>query len=222
MPWSLRPHAALPCAVYHPETTLPEGIVVFLHGSGECGRGGQAHLRVGLPVWVEAQPERWPVVVVAPHKPTRDLPWHHFTTPLLGHLDAVATQLPPGRRQVALTGLSQGGNGALRIGAAHPHRFVAVAAVCGFARFPQTEAPHTEEAHLAAIGAGLARTPTRLFHGEDDDAVPVSDSHRVAAALRARGGDVALQTWPGVGHACWDEAYGRTDLAEWLVGWLRR
>lgn len=209
------------CSVYVPRDAPPAGTVLFLHGRGECGTNGTLQLTVGLPRWLMLQPERWPAVVVIPQKPDQSVPWHGYMDAVLAHLDAARAEHGVGAGRVVLTGLSQGGNGALRIGSMAPERFAAVAPVCGFPRFFNAE-PETEDAQiLERIARALRGTPMRLYHGEADDVIAADESRRVHGALRARGSDALLETYPGVGHNCWDRAYGESDLPEWLIASLR-
>lgn len=212
----------LPCLVYRPQGCAPLGVLLFLHGSEECGTDARLPLRTGLPVWLEAEPHRWPLVVVVPQKPDKQRPWHQYEAAVLSHLDAVVAETGLSRDRVVLVGLSQGGHGALHIGARNPRRFDAVVSLCGFSRFPPTGASHTEASVVDRVADGLRHQCTRLFHGEEDDAVPVEKSHAVYAALRARGADASLTVFPHTGHNCWDTAFGHTELAEWLAERLSR
>ena len=37
------------------------------------------------------------------------------------------------------------------------------------------------------------------------------------AALKAAGGAQKFTEYPGVGHDCWDKAYGTPELYDWLL-----
>jgi predicted peptidase len=67
-----------------------------------------------------------------------------------------------------------------------------------------------------------SRLPIWIFHGDTDQAVPVEESRRMAAALKAIGADVHYTELPGVGHNAWDAAYDRADLFTWLFKQKRR
>lgn len=207
----------IPCMVYLPRAVRPVGTILFLHGRGECGTTGVKPLVTGLPRWLMLQPERWPFAVVIPQKPDELQPWHHYQDAVVAHLDgAIADHvLDPDR--VVLTGLSQGGNGAMRIGAHAADRFRAVAPVCGFARFFHTE-PESQDAAIVADSAdALATMPMRIYHGEADDVILPEESIKLHKALQARGSNAVLELYPGVNHNSWDKAYGESDLAEWFV-----
>ncbi|MEM9166618.1 MAG: prolyl oligopeptidase family serine peptidase [Planctomycetota bacterium] len=204
------------CTVYVPRDVEPIGTLVFLHGSGECGSNGTLQLTVGLPRWLMLQPQRWPFAVVIPQKPEQDRPWLDYHDAVLGHLDRSVEAFGLDARRVALTGLSQGGNGAFQIGARAASRFRAVVPVCGFAEF-NFRNPSDRAGHVERIADALGATPMRIYHGEADTVVPAQESVDIHAALQARGSNALLELYPGVGHNAWDLAYGDSDMAEWLA-----
>jgi dipeptidyl aminopeptidase/acylaminoacyl peptidase len=63
----------------------------------------------------------------------------------------------------------------------------------------------------------VGKTPVWIFHGADDDTVPVEESRKMAAALRAAGANVKYTEYPGVGHESWDRAYAEPGLIDWLL-----
>ena len=60
--------------------------------------------------------------------------------------------------------------------------------------------------------------PTLIFHGDKDVSVPIEQSERMVAALRAVGASADLVTKPGEGHGWTDTA---DDVAK-VVAWLDR
>ena len=50
-----------------------------------------------------------------------------------------------------------------------------------------------------------------------NDAVPVTESRSIVAALRRVGGNVRYTEYPGVGHDSWDLAYADADMVKWLL-----
>lgn len=206
----------IPCTTYIPRDAKPIGTILFLHGRGECGTNSTLQLTTGLPRWLMLEPHRWPFAVVIPQKPDTDRPWLDYDTQVIEHLDRTLDdrKLDPGR--VILTGLSQGGNGSLQLGAAMPERFRAVVPVCGFPDF-NFRKPTDRQGQIDRIADALKHMPMRLYHGEADSVVPVRDSIDMHAALQARGSTAVLETYPGVDHNSWDKAYGESDLAEWFA-----
>jgi carboxymethylenebutenolidase len=111
--------------------------------------------------------------------------------------------------RIALVGASLGGALALSI-AARDRRVKAV--VSYFAFRPQD------------LGSGRSSAPTLVLHGDSDRLVPVSNAAAIQATLRARGGIVETQIYPGEGHgfsqAVQLDAAKRTGafLARYLTG----
>jgi predicted peptidase len=108
---------------------------------------------------------------------------------------------------VYVTGMSMGGFGAFKLAARAPERFAALVSVCGGGE--ETWAP------------ALASLPAWLFHGAQDDIVPVSSSQRMCAALEAEGAPVKLTVYDDLSHACWDRAYQTPELYDWLLSQRR-
>ena len=55
-----------------------------------------------------------------------------------------------------------------------------------------------------------------FIHGDADPVIPVSESRKMAEALKEEGADVRYVELPGVGHNAWERAYGDEALWEWL------
>ena len=55
-----------------------------------------------------------------------------------------------------------------------------------------------------------------IFHGADDDIVPVTESQRMYAAMKVIVTDVHYTEFPGIRHASWDKAYDDPKLFPWL------
>lgn len=184
--------------------------LLFLHGSGECGRDGQAPTRAGLGPALAAHPERWPFVVVFPQKPTPDTEWEEHEA----LVDAVWRQAQRDyhidAKRAALTGMSQGGHGAWMLAARAPGRWRALVPVCGYGR-------------AISIAPRVAVLPVWAFHGLRDDVVDPADTRKIVAALRAertrRGLDpdgARMSLYDAANHNSWDSAYNEPELPVWL------
>lgn len=212
-------------AVWTPDE-LPDDppLILFLHGLGETGDDGLRQTGVGIGYELIMHPQRWPAVVVLPQKPgTQDWTspdfdlWPEHEDALLAILDRETRRHGVGEDRVALTGLSMGGHGCWVFGSRHADRFAKIAPICGFARemVPGT-VPDPED--FAAIAEALRGTPVWTFHGENDRAVPISETEAIVEALETAGHtDVRFTRYPGVGHLSWLPAYADPDLAAWLV-----
>lgn len=207
-------------------------LILFLHGSGECGTDNRRHLKVGLPALMSAllrQPE--PVMILAPQcqtgnwwvkrlargeeyaMPPQPAPSLEVALAIVDHL-VEARQADPDR--VYITGLSLGGFGAWDAVQRRPGRFAAAIPICGGGDIRRVWE--------------LRRMPVWVFHGTADRNVDVACSRRMVQALKQAGNRTVRYTeFEGAGHAVWDRAYGKDEVIRWLmlqtrkpVPWWRR
>ena len=75
--------------------------------------------------------------------------------------------------------------------------------------------PNSPKSYLAAAER-VGKTPVWIFHGADDDIVPVTESRRMTEAMKQIGAEVRYTEYPGVGHPCWNKAYEEPRLFPWL------
>jgi predicted peptidase len=125
-------------------------------------------------------------------------------------LAAVTKEFSADSRKIYATGISMVGAGVFQLPLRFPSRFAAYAPVCGFV---SSREPGAYDDVAAAIGA----VPTWLFHGADDDIVPVSESCNVYNALLRAGANVRYTEYPGVRRNCWNQAYTEPEFVPWLL-----
>ncbi len=194
--------------VYIPEGAgdAPMPLVIFLHGSGECGTDNLAQLRVGLPLWMAKEPSKWPFIVIMPQKPTKESKWVDHDDAIQAMIGATSKEWKVDAARLYLTGLSQGGMGTWAIAAKHPTQFAAIAPVCG-------------RGNPADAAAALEGVPIWAFHGGKDDVVKPEDGEAMIKAVQARGvnHDVKWTLFPEANHNSWDAAYGTQDLGAWFL-----
>lgn len=193
-------------------------VVLFLHGSGERGEDGLIQSEVGLGGAIRRHIERYPAVVVMPQ--CKDKVWWAdpaMQAQVLASLDAAMKEFNGDPSRVYLTGLSMGGYGTWTIAAGHPGKFAALVPVCGGIREPGAPAAQEGAADpYAETAKKIGATPVWIFHGNADQSVPVDESRKMAAALKANSGNVKYTEYDGVGHNSWDRAYSEADLPTWL------
>lgn len=212
-------------ALYLPREYTPSRrwpLLVALHGRGESGRDGLRQLAEGVAQAIIASPADWPVVAILPQKSEENREWEQSEAALLALVDTVRSRYAIDPDRLYLTGLSQGGHGAWVLGARHADVWAAVVPVCGYA------AARARDAHgqpprgafngsAADLAPALARLPVWAFHGAADSIVPVAETERMIAAIRAAGGDPRSTIFPGVDHGSWDPAYRDAALPAWLL-----
>ncbi len=197
-------------------------VLLFLHGSGECGTDNLAQTHVGLGPALLRGVVPFPLLTVMPQLPP-GASWQdaHAEDALAAVQDAcVHAAGDPAR--VALSGLSRGGYGVWQLALTQPRRFRALIPVC--AGITATAGnPDLRVAALAgspdpwrAAAQALREVPVWMVHGARDTVIPVEQSRRMAAALREAGATPRYRELPGLGHNAWDAAYGDAALWRWL------
>lgn len=181
-------------------------LIFFLHGAGERGDDLELVKLHGVPKVVD-QREDFPFVVVSPQLP-EDAWWPCEVEALNALLDAVMAQYGVDADRVYLTGLSMGGYGAWSLATVYPERFAAIAPICGGG-----------DRRMACV---LKDLPVWVFHGAQDDVVPLARSEKMVEALRACGGDVRFTIYPDAEHDSWTRTYDNPELYEWFLQYTRQ
>lgn len=217
---------------YHYQVFVPDGwtaakrwpVVLFLHGSGERGSDNRAQLSQGLPPWLTEHGKNFSAVVVIPQAPEGSR-WSGVTEKMaLKALDDSISAWHGDRRRLYLTGLSMGGYGSWQIAVDHPGMFAAAAIICGGIEHPNDAAnlylhgiPAGTIDPYAWVAAHIGALPVWIFHGALDDVVPPQESRKMAAAIKARNGDVRYTEFPKLNHGSWQAAYATEALWPWLL-----
>lgn len=204
-------------------------VVLFLHGKGERGEDGLLQTDVGIAQAIRRHVDRFPVIVVLPQCPSDG----HWTQPLMAKqalktLDKTIQEFNIDPQRVYLTGISMGGAGTWYLAAANPNKFAAIAPVCGWvvppanlsslSKLPENITAITQEKDpYLAIAKLIGKTPVWLFHGDMDNVVLVSESQKMAEALKTLGSEIKYSEYSGVGHNSWDQAYSEIDFIAWLL-----
>lgn len=206
---------------YRPGSGPNWPVIIFLHGSGECGSDLNAVLRQGIPKLLAAAPPptddrtheatqllREQFIVVSPQCP-ENTGWDDDA--VLGLLDDVLARHDGDPKRVYLTGLSLGGYATWTIGLRHPERFAAIVPIAGGGSFGDVYG--SSRSKDLAIWA---------FHGAQDGLVPVDESQRMINLLNNVGApEVKLTIYPDAEHDAWTRTYTDPNLYRWLL-WHHR
>ncbi len=176
-------------------------LLVFLHGSGERGHDIEDLCTHAVPRLVKEGKEI-PAIVFCPQC-QNDINWVKQTPFVREMVLAVAKEYNADESRIALTGISMGGYGSWDLMGKYPEMWYKAAPVCGGGD--------------PAYAPNMKNIPTRVYHGQKDDAVPFRESVEMVDAIKAAGGNVEFFVYPEKGHNVWDTAYGETDLIEWLL-----
>jgi predicted peptidase len=217
---------AYPYTVYVPRAfdgSKSWPVILFLHGSGERGADGLKSTQIGVAAAIRANPDRVRAIAVFPQAPTDSRWLGDPADAAMAALERSIAEFHGDRSRIYLTGLSMGGYGTWHLALAHPHTFAALVVVCG-GFLPHETTTAVQQSPLT-MGKGdpyaftahaLRHLPIRMFHGDADPVIPVTESRRMAEALKNEGADATLVEFAGVGHNAWDRAYGDAELWQWL------
>lgn len=194
----------LPYLLHFPnEKTLsrPYPLILFLHGVLERGDDLDRMKRYAILDVVTRDPD-FPFFVAAPQCPA-ELSWSQLIPRLNSFLAELLERFPVDSQRIYLTGISMGGWGTWDFAAANPGRFAAIAPMCGGGD--------------PVLAERLKKIPAWVFHGAQDDQVPVEASLEMVTALRQRGAEVKLTVYPDCGHDCWSRGYADPELYRWFL-----
>ena len=190
--------------------TKASPVILFLHGAGERGTDGRAHLNIGLGALVKAREANFPAIVVFPQcENTRGrvlqgwLAGTDDADRALKILEQVEQDYRTDPKRRILTGWSMGGFGAWSIAAADPSRWSALAPIAGGAQAEWAEK--------------LKDLPIWAWHGDDDHAVLATRSREMIEALKMAGAAPRYNEIAGGDHNSWNVAYADDRLIAWML-----
>ncbi len=202
-------------------------LLIFLHGASEKGFDNEAQLDIGGRFFLSDSNRRnFPAVIVFPQCPPNDL-WAYFETELdsVGIIKQVnfpfrkeptaiisllkqlldslvgLSFIDPNR--IYLGGLSQGAMGVFDMVARYPDLFTAAFPICGAGK-------------VSTADKFAKQTALWIFHGKEDDVVPVYFSRQFYHKLKKLNADVQYTEYPGVKHNSWVNAFQEKELLPWL------
>ncbi len=198
-------------------------LVLFLHGAGERGDDNLKQLTHGSMMFTNpVNREKYPAIVLFPQCPAEDY-WAFEKRPENGFQpDAFPGKYPEtgilsticqmveyyianekvDKNRVYIIGLSMGGMGTFDMACRHPGLFAAAIPICGGVNPERLK--------------DAVQVKFRIFHGDDDNIVPVENSRLAYTALRKYGADVEYIEFPGVNHGSWGPAFNYPGFMEWL------
>ncbi len=179
-------------------------LILFLHGAGERGENLELVKKHGLAKIVETRPD-FPCIVVSPQCP-EDGWWSSEVLAAL--LDEVEKKHRVDERRICVTGLSMGGFGTWQLAIDYPHRFAAIAPICGGGN--------------TLLVPRIAHLPIWTFHGAKDRVVPIEYSRAMVRSLRQHGAKPKFTIYPDAVHDSWTRTYENPRLYKWLLDATRK
>ncbi len=203
-----------PFFIFVPGKLPAEGhppIMLFLHGSGERGSNNLDQIMAGIGPAIWKRKPNFPFIVVLPQcreganwlAENDDAKW------ALAMLRQTEAEFHADPDRVVLTGLSMGGSGTWSIATVDPTAWSAIVPMCSRPSLDTVKA--FTAAHL----------PIWNFCGDQDRPETVSANRAMAEALKVAGASANYTEYPGIGHNCWDNAYGTAELYTWMLAQSR-
>jgi len=195
-------------------------VVFFMHGAGERGNDNTAQLKHIAPILAsEENQKKYPAILVFPQCPKNDYwasvnvddgKWTYQNTDKTtaaglkaeALLDHIMNTYLVDEDRVYINGLSMGAFGTYSIMSRQSEKVAAGIAICGGANLNLVD----KYQHI----------PLQIFHGENDDVVPVTLSREVANQLKKLGSPVTYTEYPGLKHDIWNKVYRDPKTLEWL------
>lgn len=197
--------------LYRPRSKVSLPVILFLHGAGESGLDDLAPTTVGIGPAIRRHPDRFPAIVVFPQA-SHGYGWRGFNLlAATAALDDVENSCSTDHNRVYVTGLSMGGYGTWLLSILQPARFAAIVPICGGFDASAAGVP------VNVAARRIANIPEWVFHGQEDDIIPVDRSRWMVRALRAAGAVVRYTEYPNVRHNSWDRAYAEPELMPWML-----
>ena len=183
----------------------PWPVILYLHGAGERGTDAASLRRTEAVQQAEARAD-FPFILVAPQVSDLDQSWLYpqNRAAAIDILDEVVRKYHGDTHREYVTGISMGGWGAWFFAYSFPHRFAAIAPLCGL------------DADLR-WAPQITSTPVWAFHGTNDNVAPIVGTERMIARLQELGADPKFTPVVGGDHDIAKAVYSRKDLYTWLL-----
>ncbi|MDQ4120173.1 MAG: prolyl oligopeptidase family serine peptidase [Acidobacteriota bacterium] len=225
--------------VYIPENFNPKKkypVVLFLHGAGSRGDDNEKHIpgeKYGLGGAIQGNPEKYvSFIAVFPQLVENGFWIGNMIDYAVAALDLTVTEFKADEKRLYVTGFSLGGYGSFYAAAKYPNKFAAIVPVGGGILPPNADkippllkaVVHPEIAKLydaenprTAFAQTLKNVPTWIFHGEKDEAVPVSEARQTAEAFKKAGAALKYTEYEGADHFIPARVYADGALWKWLL-----
>jgi predicted peptidase len=205
-------------------------VMLYLHGSNRRGDDNRMQLE-DIGEQIRENPERFRFIVVFPQC-REDTFWAGpMVEQALAALDQTIQEFNGDKNRVYLAGYSMGGFGAWQTAITYPDKFAALVPIAAGIEpvgqvsdkdrallSPQVSAAAAAPDSYWAYAEALSKAPVWVFHGENDEAVPVEGARKIVEAMRATGNqDVNYTEFKSVGHDTVWRAFTEPLLFDWLT-----
>ncbi len=204
------PYRLIVPEIYDEKYVFP--LVVFFHGAGERGYDNERQLDNCVQQIADNMPKALILVPQCTHDGQWvDTPWTEGCysvdevpesdemMAVMDLIQEITQEYSVDKNTIYATGISMGGFAVWDAMVRHNDVFAAGVAVCGAGDPTKAEV--------------LKDTPMFVFHGTADEAVPVSGSADMVAAIEAAGGTKVQYTeYGGAGHGIWGQVFNLESL----------
>jgi predicted peptidase len=185
---------------YNPAVKYPT--IVFLHGVGEQGGDGVNCRTVGLGPEIARRNGAFEFIAVFPQT-GGDWCTDQSDKIMMDALTDVEKSYSVDQDRISLTGMSSGGKGTWALGARHPDVFSCLVPMGGF--------KDTDDVPK------LVHYPIWALHNSGDFIVSSGDTREMVEKIQQAGGNPKVEIFDQGGHDCWDEAYSKGELFQWMA-----
>lgn len=174
-------------------------VVLFLHGRSLSGGDLRRVQRYGLMYSMDLGRISLPAIVVAPHS---NGGWN--PDKLIEVIDFVIGNYCADPDRVYVCGMSMGGYGTLDLAGKYPDRIAAAVAICG--------------GGSEKYACGLTRVPLWIQHGTGDRVVPMSESRKIANAVKScdDSANLILTLIEGGTHGSVERLFHQYEMYDWM------
>lgn len=219
--------------VYVPKNHNPKQktpVMLYLHNNGANGTDNEKQI-AGFDKFIASKPELFNFIIVFPQARPNSYWVGTQTEQAVKALDQTIKEFNGDPQRVYLAGHSLGGYGTWTAAVMYPNKFAALVPIAG-GIVPPFELPPTARMFFPKIIAGIlnapnphaelaekiGNTPVWIFHGVEDESIPVKESRSIAAALKMRGSENVIFTeYPETNHnEALLKAFSEPELFKWL------
>lgn len=177
-------------------------LVVWLHGGDQGGSDVEKVRSSGLPKVIE-DGKKFPFLVFSPQNPSEELLYP--IEKVKSALEEVISKHRVDPSRIYIVGYSRGGFGAWALAEQFPETFAAVVPIAGGGNRHYLNRTNEKAAFW-------------VFHGTDDDVIPLSDSVIMYERLKALKRDAKLTVFEDVDHSAVELAtLNDPELWDWLL-----
>lgn len=177
-------------------------LVIWLHGGDQGGSDIEKVKSSGIPKLIE-EGKQYPFLVFSPQNPSEELLYP--IEKVDAALEEVVSKYRVDRSRIYVVGFSRGGFGAWALAEQFPDKFAAIVPIAGGGNRHYLNRTNEKAAFW-------------VFHGSNDDVIPLSDSVVLYERLRALDRNARLTVLEGVDHSGVEWAtLNDAELLDWLL-----